>query len=177
MKRILVIGCCGAGKTMAALELGRKFSLPVYHLDKLWWLSGWRENTPEKFDAELAEILRLDSWIIDGNYARTLPERLKYADTVIFLKYSRILCLWRVFKRFLQYRGRSRADIADGCPERLNVEFLRYVWTFNRDMLPRIQRALEQHPGVRVLTFSSPSKLRVFLAEAKEAGETLSADR
>jgi len=176
MKRILVIGCCGAGKTTVALELGWKLHFPVYHLDRLWWLPGWRENTPENFDAELAEILRSDSWIIDGNYARTLPERLKYADTVIFLKYSRFRCVWRVFKRFLQYRGRSRADIADGCPERLNGEFLRYVWTFNQDMLPRIQSALDQHPGVRVLTFASPAELRVFLAEAKEAGETRPAD-
>ncbi len=169
MKRILLIGCCGAGKTTAALELGRKFNFPVYHLDKLWWLPGWREKSREEFDAELTRILRLDSWIIDGNYARTLPERLKYADTVIFLKYSRTRCLWRVFKRFLQYYGgRVRADVLDGCPERLDGEFIRFIWNYNRDILPRVQNALNERPEVRVLTFTSPAELRVFLAEGRE---------
>ncbi len=168
MKRILLIGCCCAGKTTAALELGRKFNFSVYHLDKLWWLPGWQGKNRENFDAELRRILQLDSWIIDGNFIRTLPERLKYADTVIFLKYSRTRCLWRAFKRFLQYRGRSRGDMTEGCPERLDGEFIRFIWNYNRDILPRVQNALNEQPGVRVLTFTSPAEFRVFLTEATE---------
>ena len=147
MKRILIIGCCGAGKTTLAQELGKQLNLPVVHLDKLWWLPGWKEDSQENFDAKLAVILKTGSWIIDGNYMRTLPERLKYADTVIFLDYPRRVSMWRVVKRILCFYGKTRADMTDGCPERLDWNFLRYVWNYNRDMRPRIETALKDFPG------------------------------
>ena len=83
MHRILIIGCCGAGKTTLARELGARLGLEPVHLDWLWWRPGWRERGREEFDAELAELLRRPEWILDGNFQRTLPERLKFADTVI----------------------------------------------------------------------------------------------
>lgn len=156
--RILVVGCCGAGKTTLALSLGRELSLPVFHLDQLWWCPGWEENSIENFDWKLQEILQQKQWIIDGNYHRTLAERLKYADTVIFLDYPRRICLWRALKRIFRFHGRTRADMTPGCPERLDWEFLRYIWHFPRDMSPRIEVALAGYPG-RVIRLRHPGEI------------------
>lgn len=164
MHRILIIGCCGAGKTTLARELGARLGLEPVHLDRLWWRPGWRERGREEFDAELAELLRRPEWILDGNFQRTLPERLKFADTVILLEYPRSRCLWNTFKRYFRYRGTSRPDVGEGCPERLNLPFLRYIWNYNRVTLPRVQAALEAAPaGCRIIRLASPAATAAFL--------------
>ena len=162
MKRILVIGCSGAGKTTLSQELGRHLELPVHHLDRLWWRPGWAHVSREDFDAGLAEILNTDRWIIDGDYSRTLPERLKYADAVILLDYSRTLCLFRALKRIMRFRGNVRPDMSEGCPERFDREFLRYVWNFNRDMRPRVETALEGFSG-ELIRLKTPRETEIFL--------------
>ena len=158
MERILIIGCGGAGKSTLSKQLGDAMNLPVYHLDKLWWKPGWVEESVEHFDAELAKILKQKQWIIDGNYNRTLPERLKYADAVIFLDYSSWLCLFRALKRIFRWRGQVRPDMGTGCPERLDLEFLRYIWTYNRDMRPRTEASLSAFSGP-VIRLTHPCSL------------------
>ena len=163
-RRILIIGCGGAGKTTLARELGARLRLPVYHLDRLWWTPGWKPRAETEFDAELGVLLRRERWLLDGNFQRTLPERLRFADTVILLQFSRWRCLWGVFRRFLQFRGRTRPDLAPGCPERVSLHFLKFIWTFRRRMLPRLEQQLRAAPpGCRVLIFRSPREVRAFL--------------
>ena len=74
-KRILIIGCGGAGKSTLARQLGKKLNLPVVHLDKIWWLPNWQNRTKEEFDILLKEELTKPCWIIDGNYQRTFEQR------------------------------------------------------------------------------------------------------
>ena len=165
MRRILIIGCCGAGKTTLANALSQRLNLPVVHLDRLWWNPGWIESAPEEFDARLAAELDRECWIIDGNYKRTLAERLKRADTVLFLAYSRARCLWQIFRRLREFRGRTRPDLAYGCPERIDWEFLRFVWSFNRRILPELRQVLAQRPaGCTLHEFHTPAETERFLA-------------
>lgn len=161
-RRILIVGCCGAGKTTLAGELGRRLGLPVCHLDRIWWRPGWTEKPREEFDFELSELLRKESWIVDGNYQRTFAMRLERADFVILLNFSRWVCLWRIVRRFLQYRGRSRPDIGDGCRERITLEFLRYVWGYQKKKYPEM-KALIAGSGVPVRIVHSPRELRRWL--------------
>ena len=77
MKRIMVIGCSGSGKSTFALELGRITGIEVTHLDRLNWRAGWKEVSRNEFDRQLDEVLKKDSWIIDGNYSRTMEKRLE----------------------------------------------------------------------------------------------------
>ncbi len=132
-QRILLIGCGGSGKSTLARRLGEKTGLPVVHLDQLFWLPGWRERSREEFDAALDQWLQQDRWIIDGNYDRTLPKRLQRCDAVIWLDFSRRTCLCGVIRRVLNNRGKTRADMAAGCPERFDAAFMKWIWNFNRD--------------------------------------------
>lgn len=169
-ERLLVVGCCGAGKSTLAAELSRRWKLPLIHLDRLWWLPGWRERDPASFDAELARLLETGRWVIDGNYARTLPLRLRRAELVIWLDFSRARCLWQVGKRLLRFYGEARPDIAPGCPERLNFEFLRFVWNFRRNARPRLEQVLEERPAeCRLLVFRTPAELKFWLERVRIA--------
>lgn len=122
MQRVAIIGSCGAGKSTLARSLGEKLSLPIIHLDSYYWRSQWQEIDSAKWLEIQQELVKGDRWIIDGNYASTLDMRLAAADTVIWLDFSRYLCLWRVFQRYLQYAGKVRPDMATECPEKLNWE-------------------------------------------------------
>lgn len=133
MKKIMIIGCPGSGKSTLAKEMSELLDLSVVHLDKLYWNSGWIESSDEIFDLKLQQVLNEKSWIIDGNYGRTIPLRLKYADTVILLDYPKYICMYRVIKRVISDYGKTRSDMADGCPERFDIEFLKYVWNFNKN--------------------------------------------
>ncbi|NCB64134.1 MAG: hypothetical protein EOM52_11125 [Clostridia bacterium] len=142
MKRILIVGCSGAGKSTLALTLAQRLELPVVHLDRLWWRPGWENCTQEEFDAQLGRELERDCWIIDGNYDRTLPIRLARCDTVIWLDYPRRTCLLGAAGRVLSQMGRSRPDMAEGCPERIDWEFFPFIWGFKREQGVRLASLL-----------------------------------
>ena len=173
-KRILILGCGGAGKTVLALRLGKILGLPVHHLDRLWWLPGWVEKSREAFDSELAGLLKQSEWIIDGNYLRTLKERLKFADFVIVLNFSRRVCLTRIVRRHLEFRQRTRPDMSDGCRERLDPGFLRYVWNYRKRMFPRVLAALSGC-GVPTQIFLTPQELDAWLRKEETENKTTSA--
>ncbi len=132
-QRILLIGSGGSGKSTLARKLGEATGLPVVHLDQLYWKPGWQHLTKEEFDAVLASELNKPNWIIDGNFDRTIPARLTYCDAVIFLDLPRLVCLISVVRRVLFSLGRTRPDMGEGCPERFDLSFLKWVWNFGRE--------------------------------------------
>lgn len=168
MQRILVIGSPGAGKSTLSHELAARTGLPLFHLDKLFWLSGWVERDRDEGRAELAEVLAGERWIIDGNYGSTLPMRIARADTVVWLDYPTWRCLGRVFKRWWQYRGKARPDMTEGCPENLNLEFLLYVLNFRNAWQHRNAAALSSFDGA-VHRFATPDAAADWLATLSRA--------
>lgn len=147
MKRVLILGCGGAGKSTLARTLGERTGLPVVHLDQGWWLPGWRNPPEEVFDRWLEEQLEKESWIMDGNYLRTLELRLERADTVVFLDYPVRTCLWGVLRRAARYWGRTRPDMGEGCPERLDGAFFRWILDFRRETRPEVLERLSRWEG------------------------------
>ncbi|MDR3373453.1 MAG: topology modulation protein [Ancalomicrobiaceae bacterium] len=165
MERILIIGSSGAGKSTLACALGRRLNMPAIHLDQLYWQPGWRKSDSVAFLARVAEVLAAPRWVMDGTYATTLPERLVRADTVLWLDYGRAICFCRVAKRIVSHWGRTRPDMADGCPERLDLEFLAYIWSFRRRQVPRLTAALAQHGRhAHLHVLKTPSDTVRFLA-------------
>lgn len=164
MRKILVIGSGGSGKSTFAERLGVRTGLPVIHLDSLFWRAGWCEPPRDEWAARVDELLKRDEWIMDGNYGGTLERRLAACDTVVFLDLPRVLCLWRIIWRSVRYRGRSRPDMAEGCPERLTWEFVRWVWGYPRTRRPGVLKKLgELREGQKVYVLRSRREVRRFL--------------
>lgn len=165
MRRIAIIGSGGAGKSILAKALGERLGLEVVHLDTLYWKSGWKE-TPKPIWTTIQEnLVRRPSWIIDGNYGKTMDIRLAAADTIIFLDMPRGLCLWRALKRRVQYHGRCRPDLTPGCPEQLDPTFLRWIWDYPAKKRPEVLDRLAAYRGEKtIIHLTSPRAVRRFLA-------------
>ena len=168
MERIMIIGCGGAGKSTLARQLGKKLNLPVVHLDKLWWKPGWEQISREEFDALHRKALMGDKWIIDGNFDRTMGERIRYCDTVIYLDFSRFACLMGVAKRILTSYGQVRPDMGEGCPERIDFAFLKWVWDFNKNKRESNYRLLNETDGIEKIVLKNRRAVKTFL---KQQGE------
>jgi adenylate kinase family enzyme len=144
MKRVLIIGSGGAGKSTLARRLGRETGIEVIHLDKLYWRPNWTEPSKDEWKRTVSAELAKDSWIIDGNFGGTMEMRLKACDAVVFLDLPRAVCLGRVLKRRISCGKNGRPDMAEGCNEKLDLKFLGWVWNFGRDTKPRIEFRLRE---------------------------------
>jgi adenylate kinase family enzyme len=168
MKRVLVIGSGGAGKSTFARRLGARLRLPVIHLDKAFWRAGWVETPKDEWRRTVEELCAGGAWVMDGNYSGTLDVRLAACDSVVFLDLPRTLCLWRVLKRALIYRGTSRPDVAEGCHEHLNMEFFLWVWNYPKRSRPKLLSRLEEHArGKQVFNLRSSVEVEKFLEEIR----------
>ena len=163
MERILVIGCPGSGKSRLSRILGERLGIKVVHLDQLWWNPGWQNVSVEEFDNRLEAVLETDQWIIDGNFSRTMPLRLQHCDTIIYLDYSRWVCLWGMTQRVLGHLGKVRPDMADGCPERFDWEFVKYIWNFNRDNRVRNSTWIAQARHAKTIVLKNRKEAKAFL--------------
>ena len=170
MRRVLVIGSGGAGKSTLARAIGARLGLPVVHLDRLYWRPGWRKPSSGAWAETIDREVAADAWVMDGNFGETMDRRLAAADTVVFLDLPRLLCLWRVVRRRFRYAGRSRPDMTEGCPERLDAEFLAWIWGYPATRRPRVLARLAAAGHVRVVQLRSRREVRQFLADLPPRG-------
>lgn len=157
MKRIAIIGCCGAGKSTLSRKLHKVTGLPLFHLDQYFWNPNWVETEKPKWAGIVNELASKEEWIIDGNYGGTMEVRLQKSDVIILLKYNTFLCLYRVIKRTWKHLGKVRPDMPEGCNERFDWKFLHYVATYNLTRIPKILRKLEklENEGEKSIFISS----------------------
>ncbi|MEO8073409.1 MAG: DNA topology modulation protein [Acidobacteriota bacterium] len=144
MRKILVIGSGGAGKSTFARRLGEKTGLEVVHLDKLYWKPNWTETPKDEWRKIVGEIIKGDEWIMDGNFGGTIDLRLAACDTVITLDLPRTVCVYRVLKRRLKYRSTNRPDMSEGCHEKIDFEFLQWIWNYSKNNKPQITEKLKR---------------------------------
>ncbi|MDT4954353.1 MAG: hypothetical protein QOJ02_2491 [Acidobacteriota bacterium] len=160
-----MIGSGGAGKSTFAKRLGARLKINVVHLDSIYWSPGWVETPKAEWLKTVEELLKRESWIIDGNYSSTLELRLQSCDTVIFLDRPRSVCLWRVLKRVLRYWNRSRPDMADDCREKFDLEFIRWVWMFPKKERPKVMKMLKENSqSKKIILLRSQTEVEKFLA-------------
>lgn len=144
MKKILIIGSSGSGKSTFARRLGKAANLDVIHLDRLYWKPNWIEtDDKDQWRKTVENAMKGEEWIIDGNYSGTMEMRLEKCDTVIFLDMPRAMCVYRILKRVAFYRKGNRPDMADGCDERFDWEFIKWVWNYPKRTKPKVEMLLD----------------------------------
>lgn len=158
MRRIIVIGCPGGGKSTFARKLNELTGIPLFYLDMIYHRPDRTIVSRKEFDSKLQGILNQDEWIIDGNYARTLQLRLEQCDTVFWLDYPLEVCLAGIESR----RGKERVDMP-WIETEPDEEFLKFVKNFKQNNNPEMERLLEQVDGKEVYIFKSRERADEYL--------------
>ena len=166
-KRIIIIGNSGSGKTTLSYQLGELLKLPVIHLDKEYWKEGWVTTPKDEWREKVNAFVSGTEWILDGNFGSTLEIRISRADTVIFLDYNRFLCLFGVIRRIFRHLGKTRPDMADGCPEKFDFVFVKWVlWGFPAKSRKNILKCLANYQENEQIIIKNRAKLKKFLTTA-----------
>ena len=160
------MGSPGSGKSTFARRLSQITDIPVVSLDALFWKPGWQPSDAAEFEARVAEAVRGPRWIIDGDYIWWAGDiRRGVADAVIWFDLPRWTCMVGIMSRIATSYGRVRPEMAEGCPERINAEFFRYVWTYRREKRPKLLQYLE---GLRadqsLICFTNRTQAEKYLA-------------
>lgn len=163
MKRVIVIGCPGSGKTTFAEKLSKSTGLPLYYLDAIWHKPDKTHISREEFDQRILEIFATDEWIIDGNYNRTVEMRLKECDTVILFDLPTEVCLQGATERL----GKGRYDLP-WIEKELDPEFEGFIKNFANNSLPKLYALIEKYRAEKqVVIFKSRKEADDFLRKAK----------
>lgn len=166
MRRVLVLGSSGSGKSTFARRLSAATRIPMVSLDALYWQPGWRPADPFSFERRVTDAANEPTWIMDGNYLNQGAGALRraLADTIIWFDLPRWVCMTGIFLRIVRTYGEVRPEMAAGCPEKLDPEFIRYVWAYRRQQRPK---QLEFFKGLR------PDQTFIRFARRREADHYL----
>ena len=158
MKKVLVIGCPGSGKSTFSSRLSEASDLPVIHLDSLYWKPGWISCSNQEFDEILKDLLLQETYIMDGNYSRTIDFRISFVDTVFFFDFSRYLCLYRVVKRRTLRNDKTSEYRGKDCSESIDYKFMKSVWNFRKNQRMQVIEILEKYEGSKNIVVFRKSK-------------------
>ena len=158
MKKVIVIGCPGSGKSTVSRALHNKTGIPLYHLDMMYWNAD--KTTVEKsvFLERLSAVLEKDEWIIDGNYSSTMELRMAACDTVIFLDYPLDVCLDGIKER----RGKPRSDMPWIETEE-DAEFIEFIKSYNEQQKPKVIELFEKYRDKNIIILGSREQENAFL--------------
>lgn len=170
MKRIIVLGVsAGVGKSTFARKLGEQLHFDVCHLDRLYWKPNWVEAPSEEFKTRQREVALTDRWIIEGNYASTLDQRLDRADTIIYLELPLRVCLYRVFKRWITHIGKTRSDMGKDCKEKIDYAFIKYILTTyfprKKKMAERFEQLKKEQTPIQIVTLKKKKDIQSYIKQ------------
>ena len=163
MKKVIVLGCSGSGKSTFAFKLHEKLGLPLYHLDHIWWKADKTHVSRDEFDAKLDKLVKLDSWIIDGDYSRTYEKRIAACDTIFFLNYSEDTCMDGISKRV----GQTRPDMP-WTEEKIDPELVELVRNYEKENRPKLLELFAQYPEKNVISFKTREEADKWITERQQ---------
>ena len=174
--KIAIIGYSGSGKSTLAAYLGELYGIPVLHLDAVRFLPNWVERKPKE-ELAIAEAFmdqnQESGWVIDGNFTSLLYERrMAEADTILYLSFSRLACLYRILKRYRTWRGRTRPSSGEGCKEKLDLPFIRWVLFDGRTRERRARYArLGEQYAEKFIKIKNQRALTAYMQRVKRESE------
>ena len=162
MQKVIIVGCCGGGKSTLARKLHVLRGLPLYYLDNIFWKRDKTHISRDEFDEKLAEILNRDSWIIDGDYNRTYEPRIAECDTVILLDYPKEVCMEGIIGRV----GQTREDMS-WVENELDPQLVEMVNKFEHEHKPKLLSLLDKYPGKQVIILHSREEADKWISEVQ----------
>lgn len=171
--KIAITGYSGSGKSTLAARLGEHFACDVLHLDSIHFTRNWNERTDEEMIADVKPFMEKGNWIIEGNYSSILyQQRMEDATQIIILDFNRFSCLWRAYKRYRTYRGTTRPDVADGCSEKFDWEFIRWILRDGRSEKAknRYRTLMKTYPH-KTVVLKNQDQLDRFLADKLKSSD------
>lgn len=173
MRRIIVVGSQGSGKTRLSQSLGQKLGLPVVHLDVLYWQPGWKPSDKGSFRTRVADAIAGDAWIVDGSFSGLAFDlTIARADVLVVIDRPRWLCQWRILWRSAFNRDTTRPDLPEGCPEQFDWNLMKEAWRYNTERVPVIEAEhLQYGPDVPVVRLRRDGDIKGFLESVSVNGE------
>lgn len=163
--KIAIIGYSGSGKSTLARKLANYYKTPILFLDTINFLPNWVERDKEEGCHIVETFLENESWVIDGNYQCFLQKkRLEEADQIIFLDFPRRICFYRALKRYFKNRRKTRADMAAGCIEKMDFEFMRWILHDGRTKERKQHfQMIQQSFSQKTIVLKTPKEVHLFL--------------
>ena len=168
--KISIIGGSGTGKTTLSESLSKDLNMPVYHIDGIHHLKNWEIRKKEETDKIIHDIIKKDKWIIDGTYTKTLEDRVKVSDLIIYLDYSTIAQVKGAMGRFIKNHGKEKPEIP-GCKEQMTFKFFMLVVKWRKNKRQFIIDALENIDKDKIIIFKNRRKLNKWYK--KEIGKKI----
>lgn len=163
MRKVLILGPSGTGKTTLSRKLGDKLGLSILHLDTVYWLKDWEHMDKEPFHKWMVHyLIAHDNWVIDGNYTnnRHFKLRLQLCDTIILLDYGTSASLQGIHQRATKYKHQVRSDMAEGCVEGIDQVFLQYVAFYYKTRIKALRAMIAKYKNQKtILVFKSRDEL------------------
>lgn len=163
MNKILIIGISGIGKTRLARKLSDYLKIPVTHYDEFVWGKNWKEENEKVVEQKLEEVIKKDKWIIEGFIHPAAKSKLENADMVIYLDYSGCQAFWGGLSRWWKCRGKTRPEMAAGCIEKFDWNFLKVMW--RRGERPEIEEAIKGFEN-KIVRLKTRKETNNFLAKS-----------
>ena len=152
MKRIMVIGCPGSGKSTFSRSLHSRTGIPLFYLDMMYWNADRTTVEKSVFIERLTDVIQQEEWIIDGNYGSTMEFRMKASDTVIFLDYPTDVCLDGIRQR----RGKERPDMPwIENEDEEDAEFIEFIKSYEAQSRPKVMELLDRYPDRNIFVVKS----------------------
>ncbi|STX51310.1 DNA topology modulation protein [Legionella busanensis] len=159
--RIMIMGRSGSGKSTFAYQLHQQTHLPLYHLDKYFFTDYWVERNYQEFLSIQQSFVNQEQWIIDGNSTKSFEMRYKRATLCLYFNYPKMLCYWRVLKRFF-YKDKRIDDRATNCHEKVSWSLLKYMWGFEKRVQTLLKQLQQNYPQTLFIEIHSDRELKQF---------------